>query len=57
MAKPKYEEKTTLEIIGILNLNNDQELVINVDEDVYLLKDILNEKLGSEVSFKFIIGG
>ena len=53
MAKPKYEEKTVLEIVGILDINEDNQLVVIVDESTYLLEDILKSKLGQEVQFKF----
>ncbi len=53
MAKPKYEEKTVLEIVGILDVNEDNQLVVIVDESTYLLEDVLKNKLGQEVQFKF----
>ena len=53
MSRPKYEEKTVLEIIGVLDTNEDNQLVVIVDESTYLLEDILKNKLGQEVQFKF----
>ena len=53
MSRPKYEEKTVLKIIGILDVNEDNQLIVNVDESTYLLEDILKNKLGQEVQFKF----
>ena len=53
MSRPKYEEKTVLEIVGILDVNEDNQLVVIVDESTYLLEDILKNKLGQEVQFKF----
>ena len=53
MSRPKYEEKTVLEIVGILDYNEDNQLVVIVDESTYLLEDILKNKLGQEVQFKF----
>ena len=53
MSRPKYEEKTVLEIIGVLDTNEDNQLVVIVDESTYLLEDVLKNKLGQEVQFKF----
>lgn len=53
MAKPKYEEKTVLEIIGVLDIDDEDNLVVCVEEKAYDLKNILKSKIGQEVQFKF----
>lgn len=52
MAKAKYQEKKVIEVVGILDKDEDGELVVMVDESSYPISFILEKSLGMEVSFK-----
>lgn len=52
MSKSKYEIKTTLSLVGVLDKNNDGEFIVTVEKNdeirEYNLNDIL-ENLGGQV--------
>lgn len=52
--KAKFEQKQITEVIGMLDYDDNGELIIVVEDDTYSLKDILDSKGGYEIQLKLI---
>lgn len=52
MAKHKYEKKTVVDAIGILDINEDGKIVLCIDEIEYDFSEIVKQAVGTEVHFK-----
>lgn len=52
MAKHKYDKKLVVDVVGILDVVDDDRLVIMVDEVEYDFADIAKSAIGTEVHFK-----
>lgn len=52
MAKHKYDKKLIVDVVGILDVVEDNRLVIMVDEVEYDFADITKSAIGTEVHFK-----
>lgn len=50
----KIVEKRILEANGLLDINDDDQLVISVEGKEYNLIDILKERVGREISIKLV---
>jgi hypothetical protein len=52
MAKAKFDVYEQTELVGLLDVNEDNEIVAIVDESMYSLDKILRANLGSTISMK-----
>lgn len=52
MAKHKYDKKLIVDVVGILDVVDDDRLVIMVDDVEYDFNDIAKSAIGTEVHFK-----
>lgn len=52
MAKHKYDKKTVVDIVGILDVDNNNRLMIVVDGAEYDFADIAKNAVGTEIHFK-----
>lgn len=50
--KSKYEDFRCIEICGVLDKDDDDNVVVIVDEDTYQLDDIVKDLLGHTVQIK-----
>ena len=52
MAKHKYDKKLIVDVVGILDVVEDNRMVIMVDGVEYDFADIAKSAIGTEVHFK-----
>lgn len=52
MAKHKYDKKLIVDVVGVLDIVDDDRLVIMVDGVEYDFADIAKSAIGTEVHFK-----
>ena len=52
MAKHKYDKKLIVDVVGILDVKEDDRLVMVVDGVEYDFVDIAKSAIGTEVHFK-----
>ena len=52
MAKHKYEKKTVVDAVGILDINVDEKLVLIIDETEFDFEEMAKQAIGTEVHFK-----
>jgi hypothetical protein len=52
MAKHKYEKKTVVDAIGILDTNEDDKLVLIIDDVEFDFIEMAKQAVGTEVHFK-----
>lgn len=52
MAKAKFDVYEQTELVGLLDVNGDNEIVAIVDENMYSIDKILRANLGSTISMK-----
>jgi len=51
MAKHKYEKKTVIDAVGLLDIKEDGRTVLIIDKIEYDFNDIVKQSLGMEVHF------
>lgn len=52
MAKHKYEKKTVVDAIGILDIKEDGKIVLCIDDVEYDFIEMAKQAVGTEVHFK-----
>lgn len=52
MAKHKYEKKTVVDAIGILDIKEDGKIVLCIDDVEYDFIEMAKQAIGTEVHFK-----
>lgn len=50
--KHKYERKTVVDAVGILDIKEDGKIVLCIDEVEYDFAEITKQAIGTEVHFK-----
>lgn len=52
MAKDKFDKYTQYDVVGTLDKNEDDEMIVVADGMEYSLNDLLREMLGQQIQLK-----